>query len=140
MNRATPPMREFAARLIAHEAGERSAGFGTSAAFAVCDRMRAPIATLMGNGGHRALLMRALVLAAAEAPWLQCLQVAIDGSLEAETPSLEALGPNHAREGGIVLVAQLIGLLVAFIGERLTLQLVHEVWPKLPAGELNFKI
>jgi hypothetical protein len=34
-------------------------------------------------------------------------------------------------EGGVVLVAQLLGLLVAFVGERLTLKIVREVWPNL---------
>jgi hypothetical protein len=29
------------------------------------------------------------------------------------------------------MVAQLLGLLVAFIGEDLTLHLVREVWPKI---------
>jgi hypothetical protein len=35
-------------------------------------------------------------------------------------------------EGSVVLVAQLLALLVAFIGENLTLRMVREVWPKLP--------
>ena len=38
----------------------------------------------------------------------------------------------------MVLVAQLLGLLVAFIGETLTLRLVREVWPKLPLNDLDF--
>jgi hypothetical protein len=31
----------------------------------------------------------------------------------------------------------LLGLLVAFIGETLTLRLVREVWPKAPLNELD---
>jgi hypothetical protein len=41
-------------------------------------------------------------------------------------------------EGGVVLLAQLLGLLVAFIGENLTLRLVREVWPKVPLDDLDF--
>jgi hypothetical protein len=32
----------------------------------------------------------------------------------------------------------LLGLLVAFIGEDLTLRLVREVWPKLSLNNLDF--
>lgn len=139
-------MREFAARLIAFEAaGSRTPDAGVFAAFAVPDKMRTHLTTLMGNGGHRALLMRALVLAGAEVSWLCDARVAIGGNLEKPSPAVGApshllVNPDEVIEGGVVLVAQLIGLLVAFIGERLTLQLVSEVWPKLPAKDLNFKI
>jgi hypothetical protein len=43
----------------------------------------------------------------------------------------EKVGPDVMADGGIVLVAQLLGLLVAFVGERLTLKIVREVWPNL---------
>jgi hypothetical protein len=133
-------MRDFAARLIAHEAAvSRSADRGVSAAFVVPDKMRAPLATLLGNGGHRTLLMRALSLAGSEVSWLKNGRVAADGNLEGPDPPA-GVGSGEVLEGGIVLVAQLIGLLVAFIGERLTLQLVREVWPKLSARDLRFKI
>ena len=84
--------------------------------------------------------MRALALAGAEVPWLRGSQVAIDGNLEEPGPSEEPVDPDEMIEGGVVLVAHLMALLVTFIGERLTLQLVREVWPKLPARNLNFKI
>jgi hypothetical protein len=35
----------------------------------------------------------------------------------------------------VVLVAQLLRLLVAFIGETLTLRLVRESWPKLSVND-----
>jgi hypothetical protein len=37
----------------------------------------------------------------------------------------------------VALLAQLLGLLVAFIGESLTLRLVREVWPPVTLGNLN---
>ena len=40
-------------------------------------------------------------------------------------------------EGRVVLLAQLLGLLVAFIGENLTIRLVREVWPKAPLNDLD---
>ena len=37
--------------------------------------------------------------------------------------------------GEVLLLAELLGLLVAFIGEGLTLQIVREAWPKLPVHD-----
>jgi hypothetical protein len=37
---------------------------------------------------------------------------------------------GQARDGGAILIAQLIGLLLTFIGEGLTLRLVQDVWPE----------
>ncbi len=95
----------------------------------------------MGNAGYHALLTRALNLAGAEVSWLRAVQVKADGTL----PSLDELAapvaPEDILEGRIVLLTQLLGLLVAFIGENLTVRLVREVWPKLklPAAGLRPK-
>jgi hypothetical protein len=48
------------------------------------------------------------------------------------------VGPDEIFEGRVVLLAQLLGLLVAFIGELLTLRLVRDVWPKLSLNDLDF--
>jgi hypothetical protein len=47
------------------------------------------------------------------------------------------LGLEEFFEGRVVLLAQLLGLLVAFIGENLTLRLVREVWPKVPLKDIE---
>jgi hypothetical protein len=56
--------------------------------------------------------------------------VAADGSLQ----GLDELGPQidkeQAREGGAILIAQLIELLLTFIGEGITLRMVQDVWPE----------
>ena len=41
-------------------------------------------------------------------------------------------------ESRIVLLAQLLGLLVAFIGETLTLHLVRDIWPKTTLNDMGF--
>ncbi len=41
------------------------------------------------------------------------------------------LGAAEFSEGEAELLAQLIGLLVAFIGPALTLRLIHQIWPRL---------
>lgn len=135
MSRATPSMRDFAKRLIAYEAkGNKSSQTANAAGFRVCEKLRPALATLMGNSGFRALLSRALALASAEVPILRAVRVQEDGSLQ----SSQKLESPETAEAEIVLVAQLIGLLVAFIGADLTLRLVREVWPKVPLNNLNF--
>jgi hypothetical protein len=92
----------------------------------------------MGNIGFRALLSRALVLASAELPWLSAARVEAGGVLQGLGKAQAQLGPDELIEGEVVLLAQLIGLLVAFIGENLTLRLAREIWPKIPLYDLDF--
>ena len=122
--------RDLAMRLLAYEdaAGKTSEPTGF-AAFRVCGRLRQPLITLAGVAGFRSLLSRALTLARAEAPSLSAVQVAADGSLQ----GLEELRPqvdaDQAREAGIILITQLLGLLVRVVGEAITLQLTSEILP-----------
>jgi len=132
MSRATPPMRDFAKRIIACEARGNGSSALAPAAFPVPEKLRPQLATLMGKAGFRALLSRALALANAEIPWLRAVRVNADGSLEGFEELYAQLPPEEFFEGRVVLLAQLLGLLVAFIGENLTLRLVREIWPKLP--------
>ena len=132
-------MREFAERLMAYETKEnKSSETKTPAACLVVDKLRPHLATLMGNLGFRALLSRALALANAEVPWLRAVDVDADGSLEGVDELGAQVDPDGIFDGCVVLLAQLLGLLVAFIGESLTLQLVREVWPKLSLNDLDF--
>jgi hypothetical protein len=131
-------MRDLSQRLIRYERrGKKASKTKAPAAFQVCEKLRPPLATLMGNIGFRALLSRAFALACAEAAWLRAVQLESDGSL-AGLDELEAqVAADEIAEGSVVLVAQLLGLLVAFIGENLTLRMVREVWPKLSLNDLN---
>src|SRR5450631_4309002 len=111
MNRATPQMRSVALRLINYETLKNDASeTGTAATFPMTERLRPHLATLMGNGGFRALLARALVLASAEVSWLRKVIVNADGALEGlETPYAQ-LKPAEFRDGQVVLLAQLLRL------------------------------
>jgi hypothetical protein len=88
-----------------------------------------------GPDGFSALLRRALALAAAEAPQVRSIQARADGSLD----GLEALVETDADTGGteaaVAITTHLLGLLVTFIGEPLTLRLVRDAWPDVPACE-----
>jgi hypothetical protein len=132
-------MRDFAERLIAYETrGNKSSETKTPVAFLIDEKLRPHLATLMGKVGFRALLSRALVLTNAEVPWLRALHVNADSSLEGLDELDAQVDPKEIFEGRVVLLAQLLGLLVAFIGENLTLGLVREVWPKLSLNDFDF--
>ena len=132
-------MRSIAGRLIAFETRENKfSGIKTPAAFLVCEKLRPQLTTLAGNGGFRALLSRAFAVANPEVPWLRTVQIKADGSLEGLEELHAHLDRDELFEGGVVLVAQLLGLLAAFIGENLTLRLLREVWPKVPLDDLVF--
>ena len=132
-------MRNFAKHLIDYEtSGNKPFETKTLPAFHVCEKLRAHLATSVGNAGSRELVSCAFARANAEVPWLRAVHVKADGQLE----GLEALhaqrSPEQLSEGEVVLLAQLLGLLVAFIGERLTFRQVREVWPQVPLNDLDF--
>ena len=126
-----PESRHLAQRLLTYEAvaGEHSKP-AESAAFRVCAKLRRPLITLAGVAGFRSLLSRALTLARAEAPSLSAVQVAADGSIKGLEELASQPDKEQARDGGAILIAQLIGLLLTFIGEGITLRLVQDVWPE----------
>ena len=126
-----PESRYLAQRLLTYEAvaGENSEPT-ESAAFRVCSKLRRPLIALAGVAGFRSLLSRALTLARAEAPSLSAVQVAADGSLEGLDDLEPQIGTDRAGNAGAILIAQLIGLLLTFIGKGLTLRLVQDVWPE----------
>ena len=123
--------RNLAQRLLAYEAvGDENSAPSESAASRVCAKLRGPLITVAGVAGFRSLLSRALTLARAEVPSLSAVQVAADGSLRGLDELVSQTDKEHAREGGAILIAQLVGLLLTFIGEGLTIRLVQDVWPE----------
>lgn len=139
MSRATPVTRDFAERLVAFETKTaRVPRTQAPVAFEVCEKLRPHLATLMGKAGFCALLSRALTLAAAEAPALLAVRVRADGSLGGLDHSESAVEMPDVAEDAVVVLAQLLGLLEAFIGQNLTLRMLRDVWPKLTLTDLNF--
>jgi hypothetical protein len=126
-----PQTRDLALQLLAHEnAAGKTSDPTEFAAFRVCERLRQPVITLAGVAGFRSLLSRALTLARSEAPSLSAVQVAADGSLKGLDELRPQVDADQAREAGIILITQLLGLLVRVVGEAMTLQLVtSEILP-----------
>jgi len=130
MSTTPPALRNLARRLLAGEPGRVESPTGDLyQAVRACDQLRAPLTKLIGAGGFSSLLSRALSLARRQAPALVALRVESDGSLAGLDAVLQDAGANEAPQGGEVLVGELLGLLVTFIGEPLMLSLVREAWP-----------
>ena len=131
-NADTTTTRELAQSLLAYEADEAGVAMPNEPAVCrVCDKLRRPLTTLAGAAGFRSLLARALTLAQRESPALHAWEVKADGSVE--VPNGEAV------PSGAVLIAHLIGLMITFIGEALTLRLLHDVWINLPDAKVMFE-
>jgi len=137
MGQVSSQLRSLAKRLVTLEEGRKPARSTKPGAFDACERLRPQLVPLMGVGGFRALLLHALALAAPEVPWVRAIKVKEDGALELSEGLSIPSDPDILREGKVALLAQLLGLLVAFIGENLTLQLVRDAWPKARRDHLE---
>lgn len=124
----SPKIRELAQQLLDYEAAIPCEA--NIPAVCVSEKLRRPLSTLMGNTGFRSLMARSLTLAKAQVPGLDAVQVTPEGSLEGlSDPSNH---DQHAQTGAM-LIAQLLELLVTFIGEGLMLSLVLDAWPDFTA-------
>jgi hypothetical protein len=130
LNMTTPPqMRDLANRLVACEAAVSDASESMeSAAPRVYDKLRMRLSALAGVAGFQALAFRALAQAKADAPSLWAVE---DGSLKdlAESEPPVDIDSDSAGEGGVVLIERLLELLLIFLGEALTLNLISDLWP-----------
>lgn len=147
MDTPPPTTRELARRLLAasHTASDSSHA-PVRGAMLVSDRLRVSLTRFAGADGFTSLLRRALVLASVEVPSLQNVKVGADGHLDglekiaahADNGSGRAVGVQG--EAAVAILAHLLGLLVTFIGEPLTLRLVREAWPDISFDEFHSRI
>jgi len=133
-------LKECARRLLDCEAASGKSPDATAfSAFRVCEKLGGPLGKLLGVGGFRALLFRALALAGAEFPWLHTLYINPDSSVASLEGVKRTLDSGTVTEGEEALAAQLLGLLVTFIGPGLTLGLIREVWPEAALDDLDLE-
>jgi hypothetical protein len=132
-------MRNLAKHLMALETlGSRPPELKIPAVFHVSCRLRLHLVTLFGNAGYQSLLSRAVVLVYSEVPWLRKVHMKPDGSLEWIDGIHPDLDPSEFLRGKIVLLAQLLGTLVAYVGPRLTLRMASELWPQISPNKMDF--
>ena len=136
----TPPqMRDLAHRLLAYEAAAgKTSEPAECATLRVYEKLRQSLSTFAGVTAFESLAFRALTQAKSEAPGLWAVQVAEGGSLQGlgefepqprEFESQLGFGKDQVTEEGAVLIARLLGLLLIFLGEALTLSLLRNAWP-----------
>jgi hypothetical protein len=127
-----PQTRDLANRLVTYEvAASKTSEPAESAAPRVYEKLRMRLSALAGVAGFQSLAFRALTQARSDAPGLWAVEVAADGSLKGlggSDPPLD-IDNDSAGEGGVVLIARLLGLLLIFLGEALTLNLINDLWP-----------
>ena len=129
---AAPGMRDLAHRLLTYEAGSgKNSEPIESPTLRVYQKLRQSLGEFIGVAGFCSLASRALALARPEAPSLNAAQVSGDGALQGLSEIETQIGMNKdpAGEGGIILISNLLGLLLIFLGEPLTLSLLRVAWP-----------
>jgi hypothetical protein len=118
--------RDLARSLVAGEADASTTSLHTEpATVRVYERLRRQLGAPVGTDGFQALASRALALAKAESPRLSAVRVTANGGLR-------GLGEVESQtdsdgEVGIILIAQLLGLFLTFLGEATTLRLIEDL-------------
>ena len=121
-------MRDLARRLLA--ANQVATGAQGDEAVVLIETLRIMLTKFAGPEGSKSLLRRALALARAEVPLLQNVKIDADGRLEGFKEIVAGNGVGGAgNEAGVAITAHLLGLLVTFIGEPLTLRLERAARP-----------
>jgi hypothetical protein len=121
MNQDTERMRNLAQKLLSYEsaAGKHTEENTTLDAAGVLDALRRHLSVLSGVNGFDAIMSRALALAKSQNADLKDVQLEPDGSLKR---LIEIC--NREPAAGAEVIAQLLGLLVTFVGESLTLRIL----------------
>lgn len=132
----SPANRELARRLAAYEASVGESPVPAEpGAFLVYEKLRLRLCTLAGVGGFCALATRALNLAKLEASNVGAVQITADGRLQSRELDPQS-NKDWNDEVGIILIAELLGLLITFVGTALTLRLLQDMWPDAAFNEL----
>ena len=127
MDSPSASIRAWAQRLLAMETANKPISDADGhEMLRVLEKLRVSLTQFVGADGFTALLRRALALARSDFPSLQTAKVTPDGRLEGIEEPIDA---KKDVEAATAITAHLLGLLVTFIGEPLTLRLMRDVWP-----------
>ena len=128
MDTPTLSTRDLARRLLA--ASQTGSDPHVSNVVAVIERLRISLSKFAGDAGFVSLLRRAVAMASSDIPSLQNVKIGMNGRLDGVEQIDASSGTGALGEAAAVAItAHLLGLLVAFIGEPLTVRLLRESWP-----------
>jgi hypothetical protein len=120
--------RELARSLVASEADAATTSLQTEpATVRVYERLRRQLGAPVGVDSFQALASRALSLAKSESPRLNAVQVTANGGLRGFGEVKSHTEPDEDGEDGIILIAQLLGLFLTFLGEATTMRLIEDL-------------
>ena len=124
-----PPMIcDWARKLIASEVDADSPSAQTGlATLRVYEKLRRQLCAPVGVDGFQALASRALSLAKSQSPRLSAVQVMANGGLRGLGEVESQTDADEDGEVGIILIAQLLGLFLTFLGEATTLRLIEDL-------------
>jgi len=136
--------RDLARRLLEYESrAAKSSESMESATLLVYEKLRQSLGAFAGVAAFESLAFRALTQAKSEAPDLWAVQVGADGSLRGlgDEPKTNIeknrTVDGQVGDGGMILIARLLGLLLIFLGEALTLSLLRVTWPHAAFDDSN---
>ena len=113
------------------------------------ERLRQCLVAIAGVAAFQSIAARALTLAQAEVPSLCSVRVAADGALQGlsnvepqgtmgkDQADNQQSGEDPPGEDGAILIARILGLLLTFLGEALTLSLLRDAWPNAAFDDRN---
>jgi len=120
--------RDLARNLVACEADASTTPRQTPpATVRVYERLRRQLGAAMGADSFHALASRALALAKSESPRLGAVQVTANGSLRGLDEVESQTDADVDGDAGVILIAQLLGLFLTFLGEATTLRLIEDL-------------
>ena len=120
--------RDLARSLVARETDASTTSLQAEpATVRVYERLRRRLCAPMGADGFRALASRALSLAKAESPRLSAVHVTADGCLRGLGEVESQTDSDQDGDSGVILIAQLLGLFLTFLGEATTLRLIEDL-------------
>jgi hypothetical protein len=125
-----PPKKthDLARSLVARETDPNTSSLRTEpATVRVYERLRRQLGEPVGVDGFQALASRALALAKAESPRLRAVQVTASGGLHGLDEMESQTDADENGEAGLLLIAQLLGLFLTFLGEATTLRLLEDL-------------
>jgi len=120
--------RDLARRLVASEAvADSSSLHSEPVTVRVYEWLRRQLDTPLGADNFQLLATRALALARSESPRLKAVQVMANGTLRGFSEVEAQINPDEDGEVGIILITQLLGLFLTFLGEATTLRLIEDL-------------
>jgi hypothetical protein len=120
--------RELALSLVASEAdAATTTPSAEPATVRVYEKLRRQLGAPVGVGGFQALASRALALAKSESPRLSSVKLWANGGLCGLAEVESQTDADEEGEAGVILIAQLLGLFLDFLGEATTLRLIEDL-------------